>query len=138
MNVLKIIGIALCVLIGWWVINLTVAYWWAMTTAATEPMGTTEFFLREVLRNVPAIGYFLVVGVLLALTMGVATGAASALLAAIANLCINVALETHTILVTISYFEAAILLINYGSPVAAAAVGAMLVQLMGKRTLVET
>jgi hypothetical protein len=137
MNVLKIVGIALCVLVGWWVINLTVAYWWATTTAATEPMGTAEFFLREVLRNVPAIGYFLLAGALLALAMGVTTGAASALLAAITNVCINVALGTHTF-VSISYFDVAILLINYGLPVAAAAVGAMLIHLKGKRTLVET
>ena len=136
-NVPKVIGAAVCVVVGWWVINLTFAYWWKKATAATQPMETIELFLREVIHNVPEIGYFLLVGALLALTMGVIAGATSALLAAITNVCINIALKTHTY-GSISYFAVGSVIINYGFPVAAAALGAWLIHLRGPRASTET
>jgi hypothetical protein len=123
----KYIGLILLVVIGWIVMTLTLSHWWSVSTASDHAMGHSEVLAREVLRNVPNVVYFFCVGLLWSAKAGARTGGAWAALCAAIAMLLPAALSQHTFYDNIGPVEAAILGINYGTPILFAVGGALVI-----------
>jgi len=127
MSIAKRLGATLLTLLVWELVNVTFAHWWAISTASEEVMGLMQFFAREILRNAPASAYFFSVGVVFGVTMGAHDGGRWAVFAAAVAMGINALLAKYMFYEGISYIEVALLVTNYGLPIALAAAGALFV-----------
>lgn len=121
----KAFAILVVSLIGWFVVATTIANWWAAITSAESAMGTTEFFVREVIKNAPHFVYFLVVGTIFALVLDKRASVLWALLTAAIAMCIYALMSHHIFYQDITFLEIGILLINYALPLAFAVGGAL-------------
>jgi len=83
-----LIGTLLSVM-GWIVVYITVAPWWAITTASERAMSPIANLVSMVVATAPTLVYFLVVGAVFGHLLGRMEGSKLALLSAAAAMCIH-------------------------------------------------
>ncbi len=132
-NLAKALTILVVSLICWFVVTTTIAYWWAAIARSESPVGTTEFFLREMLTNVPHYIYFVVIGSIFAFVLDKKASVLWALLTAAIAMCIYAVISHHIFFQGISYLEIGILLNLYALPLAFAVGGALTVHAIRDR-----
>jgi hypothetical protein len=66
---IKPLAILAASLVAWLVVTLTIVHWWSMRIATDSAMSTTEFFLHEIVRNIPHFVYFFMIGSIFALLL---------------------------------------------------------------------
>ena len=120
-------------LVLWVAVTLTIVHWWSMTMATDSAMSTTEFFLYEMVRNIPHYVYFLMMGSLFALLLDARTSVVLALLTAALAMWIYALMSHWTFYEGISLSEIAILLAQYALPLAFAVAGALIARLIKPR-----
>jgi hypothetical protein len=133
----KAFAIMIVSLIGWFVVTTTIANWWAVITRAESAMGTTEFFIHEMVKNAPHFVYFLLVGSIFAVVLDKKAGVQWALLTAAIAMCIYAFMSHNIFYQDITFLDIGILLNYYALPLAFAVGGALAAQTIAARKEVK-
>ncbi len=113
-------------LVAWAAVTLTIAHWWSMRVATNSAMTTTEFFLHEIVRNIPHYVYFLLIGSIFALLLDARASVMWALLAAALAMWIYALMSHWTFYESPSLSEIVLLLVEFVLPLAFAVAGALI------------
>jgi hypothetical protein len=117
------------ILVGWVIVYLSVAHSWALLTARETIVGPAGHVLSEVVRIAPALLYFVVVGLVMALLFGSFAGARWAALATAIAMALEALAEQHTFFGGIDALAVAVLIVNYLLPIGVAIGGALIARL---------
>ena len=97
-----------------------------MRVATNSAMTTTEFFLHEIVRNIPHYVYFLLIGSIFALLLDARASVMWALLAAALAMWIYALMSHWTFYESPSLSEIVLLLVEFVLPLAFAVAGALI------------